>query len=127
MPRPSWIHTVAAAASIGWLDQMVTPLFTACCTHTGEVAADGWTTPEGSPKGIPDCSCKSPSRIHRRAKPTRTTRLAGGSAAVVRRVLGKVRPCSFSRRYWAVRTMLKPIAHSATTSRTTSNWWKSAV
>ncbi len=55
-PRPTWIHTVAAAASTGWLFQIVTPLFTRCCTHSGERAAAGWITPDGSPRGIDDCA-----------------------------------------------------------------------
>ena len=54
IPMPSWIHTAAAAASTGWSDQMVTPLLTRCCTHEGDVAAAGCTTPEVRPKGIPD-------------------------------------------------------------------------
>ena len=51
MPSPSWIQTVAAAAWIGWLDQMVTPLLTTCCTHCGDVLAAGWITSGREPQG----------------------------------------------------------------------------
>jgi len=63
---------------------MVTPLLTTCCTHGGDVLAAGWITPDGSPSGIDDCNCNSPSRIHRPPNPTRTTRRASGSAVVGR-------------------------------------------
>ena len=68
-PSPIWIQTVAAAAWTGWFDQMVTPLLTTCCTHGGDVLAAGWITPDGSPSGMEDCSCSSPSRTHRQSEP----------------------------------------------------------
>ena len=43
-PSPSWIQTTAEAAWMGWLDQMVAPLFTRWRTHAGDDAALGWTT-----------------------------------------------------------------------------------
>ena len=43
---------MAAAAWMGWSDQMVTPLFTRCWTHAGELLADGSITPDGRPSGM---------------------------------------------------------------------------
>src|ERR1700723_4460573 len=68
-PRPSWIQTADDAAWIGWLDQMLTPELTTCWTHCGDAAAEGWITFEGSPSGMADCSCRSPSRIQREPNP----------------------------------------------------------
>ena len=38
---PTWIHTEAAAAVTGWLDQMVPPTLTRCWTQRGELCAVG--------------------------------------------------------------------------------------
>ena len=78
-PSPIWIQTADEAAWIGWLDQMLTPSFTRCCTHPGDVEADGSMTLVGSPSGIADWSWRSPSRIQRPPKPIRRMRRAAGS------------------------------------------------
>ena len=107
---------------------MSTPLLTMCCTHPGEVLAAGWITLDGRPRGIADWSWSSPSRIHRDPNPMRRIRRAAGSGAWNRCVEGNESlPCSFSLRYWTVRTTLKPMAQRAPTKRMMSNWWKRAV
>ena len=78
-PIPTWIHTVADAAWIGWFDQMAAPLFTRCCTQPGDALAEGWITPVGSPRGIEDWICSSPSKIQSAPKPIRSIRRAIGS------------------------------------------------
>ena len=114
---------------MGWSDQIVTPLSTKCWTQVADALDDGWMTPDGRPRGMDDCNWSRPSRIHRHPKPMRTTRRATGSGAVVAwSDVGKVlSPCCLRRRYWTVRTMLKPIAQRATTRRTIRSWWKRAV
>ncbi len=127
-PIPTWIHTVADAAWIGWFDQMVTPLFTRCCTQPGDPLAAGWITPDGSPSGMEDWICSSPSKIQRAPKPIRRSRRAVGSGRGSGRAEGnEVCPWAFSLRYWTVRKTLKPIAQTSPRTRTTMSWWKSAV
>src|SRR5664280_2833089 len=79
MPTPTWIHTVAAAAETGWLDQMVAPALTRCWTQPGDEPAAGVRTPPGRPRGIDAWACRSPSKIHRAPNAMRRTRRAGGS------------------------------------------------
>ena len=50
-PMPSWIHTAAAPAWIGWNDQAVPAQLTTCWTQTGELAAVGWITCAGQAGG----------------------------------------------------------------------------
>ena len=101
-PSPTWIQTAADAAWIGWLDQMLTPLFTRCCTQPGEPAAAGCITLDGSPSGMEDWSWSSPSRIQRQPKPMR--RMLPGGRFGRREALASretsSRPWSLSRRYW---------------------------
>jgi hypothetical protein len=70
---PTWIHTVAAAASTGWLLQMVIPELTSDWTHPGEPCAAGWMTPEVSPSGMALWSCSRPSRSQSSPKAIRST------------------------------------------------------
>ena len=50
-----------------------------CCTHSGELAAVGSMTRDGSPTAIPGWACKMPSKIHSRPKPIRSSRRQPGS------------------------------------------------
>ena len=119
---------MAEAAWIGWFDQMVTPVFTRCCTQPGDPAADGWITPDGSPRGMEDWICSRPSNIQSAPKPIRRIRRAAGSGRVSDGVEGNdATPWALSFRYWTVRKTLKPMAQSATSTKMAMNWWKSAV
>ena len=79
-PMPSWIHTAAAPAWIGWNDQAVPAQLTTCWTHTGELAAVGSITCPGRPAAIAGWACRIPSKIHRMPKPIRSRRRPLGSA-----------------------------------------------
>ena len=59
---------------------MVPPTFTRRCTQPGEAAASGSMTCDGSPIAIFGWACKTPSRIHTRPKPIRSSFRQAGSA-----------------------------------------------
>ena len=70
-----WPTPLGSGGSTRWS----TPVFTRCCTQPGEPLADGWITPDGSPSGMDDWTCRSPSKIQRAPKPMRRIRRAAGS------------------------------------------------
>jgi len=81
MPIPTWIHTAAEPAWIGWYDQVALPQSTTCCTHRGELSAVGSITWDGRPAAMAGWACNSPSKIHNRPNPIRSSRRPAGSAA----------------------------------------------
>ncbi len=82
---PTWIHTEAAPAVMGWKDQMVPPQLARCWTQVGEAAAVGAKTCAASPPAILGCACKIPSRIQIRPNPTRSSCRPRGSRGWLRR------------------------------------------
>ena len=112
-PIPTWIHTVADAAWIGWFDQMVAPLFTRCCTQAGDDAGRrAGSRPTGARAASRIWICSSPSKIQSAPKPIRRIRRAAGSGeAFGPRRGNEACPWALSLRYWTVRNTLKPTAH----------------
>src|SRR5579862_6272262 len=72
-PIPTWIHTEAAPAWMGWNDQLVPPQLTTCWTQPGDAAAVGSMTCVASPPAIFGCACRIPSRIQSTPNPTRSS------------------------------------------------------
>ena len=127
-PSPSWIHTEAAAAWIGWSDPDVAPLFTRCCTQPGEPAAGGLEHARRETERHGGLDLQQPVEDPEAAEADAENPPGGW---LRRRELWsrgeRARPSVLSRRYWMLLTTFQPMAHTAPTRRTTRSWWNSAA
>ena len=117
-PIPTWIHTVADAAWIGWFDQMVDAAVHEVLHPAGRELAERLDTRRREPEGHGGLdlqqSVEDPESAEADTEDPPGHRLGRGVGPCDG---NEALPWACSLRYWTVRTTLKPTAHSATSTK----------